>query len=247
MFTGIVERTARIARLERRPGGRRITVEVRNEKALPEWVPAAEGESIALSGVCLTVVETKARRGGELVSFEAVPETLERTTLGRLRAGDLVNIERSLKVGDRFGGHYVTGHVDGVGTVRSHRTEGDQVLLWIDAPETLIEQMIPKGSVAVDGISLTLIEVDREASRFSFAAVPYTIARTTLARRTVRSLVNIETDAFGKWVLHATKALGGEEGGKARGGETTKKSMEGRLRQLLETGDRDTSWGHDEV
>jgi riboflavin synthase len=132
-----------------------------------------------------------------------VPETLEKTTLGRLHPGDVVNIERSLRVGDSFGGHYVTGHVDGVSTVAMREVQGDQVLFRISAAQALIRQMLPKGSIAVDGVSLTLVDVDPTANAFSFAAIPHTLARTTLGAAAPGTLVNIETDAFGKWVLHA--------------------------------------------
>jgi riboflavin synthase alpha subunit len=205
MFTGIVERTADVLFLEDRPGGRRVRLRVENREGLPPWRPAALGESIAVDGVCLTVVEAAMLANGGAIAFDAVPETLGRTTLGELKVGDEVNIERSLRVGDSFGGHYVTGHIDGVGTVRSRRPEGDQVLFEIEIPLELTLQVIPKGSVALDGISLTVIDVDRAGRWFSFAAIPHTVERTILKRRRAGSRVNVETDAFGKWVLHALK------------------------------------------
>ena len=204
MFTGIVERTARVLSLADRPGGRWIRLRVEDANGLPEWRPAALGESIAVDGVCLTVVE-RASLSGEAVSFDAVPETLQRTTLGDLKVGDEVNVERSLRVGDSFGGHYVTGHVDGVGVVRSRRREGDQVLFEIGLAADLVRQVLPKGSIALDGVSLTVIEVDRTGRWFSFAAIPHTMERTALKNREAGSRVNVETDAFGKWVLHALK------------------------------------------
>jgi riboflavin synthase alpha subunit len=167
----------------------------------------ALGESIAVSGVCLTAVAHRDLGGGAEVVFEAVPETLSKTTLGRLRAGDAVNLERSLAVGDRLGGHYVTGHVDGTGTIRARRREGDQVLFEVAAPAELLRQVIPKGSVAIDGISLTVIDVNRHAGYFSFAAIPHTLERTTLGNRRLGAAVNLETDAFGKWVLHALEEI----------------------------------------
>jgi riboflavin synthase len=223
MFTGIVERTGRVASLEDRPGRRVIGVSVQDEKGLPAWSPAVLGESIAVSGACLTVVAVRSISGGEMVSFDAVPETLEKTTLGRLRIGDLVNLERSLRAGDRFGGHYVTGHIDGVGTLRARRPEGDQQLFEVQAPPRLIEQIIPKGSIAVDGISLTVVDVDGREGWFSFAVIPHTLSWTNLASKGVGSAVNLETDAFGKWVLHAM--------GRLRGGAP---SADDRLRSLLE-------------
>jgi len=204
MFTGIVERTGLVVSALDRSGGLRLGIRPGKVEGAPPWQDVALGESIAVNGVCLTVAHTVP--GGLEVAFDVVPETLEKTALGTLRAGDSVNLERSLRVGDRFGGHYVTGHVDGVGRVQSRRAVGDQVLFEIAAPAALLRQMIPKGSIAVDGISLTLIEVDRRAEHFSFAAIPHTLARTTLADRTAGSTVNLETDAFGKWVLHSLEA-----------------------------------------
>jgi riboflavin synthase alpha subunit len=217
VFTGIVERTAIVSSAERGPQGLRLAIEVAELRDLPPWRPVALGESVAVDGVCLTAVESTCRiagggdggGGGGEVAFDVVPETLAKTTLGELRRGDLVNVERSLRAGDVFGGHYVSGHVDGTGVVEERRAEGGQVVFVVQAPVGLIRQMLPKGSVAVDGISLTLVDVDRAAARFSFAAVPHTLARTKLGSRQVGARVNIETDAFGKWVLAGLEALAG--------------------------------------
>lgn len=225
MFTGLIERTARISALEDVPGRRVLTVEVTARAPFPEWSPAQPGESISVSGVCLTVVRCSPRPSGQALSFDAVPETLKRTTLGELRVGQLVNLERALKVGDRFGGHYVTGHVDGVGVVRSRKKEGDQVLFEISVPPDLLRQIIPKGSVAVDGISLTVVNVDRKQGAFEFAAIPHTLSWTNLAERVPGDKVNVETDAFAKYVLHALAERYGETGGTP---------SEERLRSLLE-------------
>jgi riboflavin synthase len=202
MFTGIVERTGEVRRVEDRAGSRLLTVLALEPSGLPPWRPVAPGESVALNGVCLTAILSRMLPGGGEVSFEAVPETLERTTLGELRPGDPVNLERSLAVGGTFGGHYVQGHVDGVGLVHTRRPEGDQVLFEVTVERVLLRQVIRKGSVAVDGVSLTVIDVSRDEGWFSFAAIPHTLERTTLSRREPGSRVNIETDAFGKWVLH---------------------------------------------
>ena len=224
MFTGIVERTAEVLRVAGRGGSRRFVVRVEEEPGLPPWKSVELGESIALDGVCLTAVQVNERRGGEDVAFDVVPETLTRTTFGDSRPGAAVNIERSLAVGDAFGGHYVTGHIDGVGTVRARRPEGGQVLFEITAARRLISQILPKGSIAVDGISLTVIDVDRAAGWFSFAAIPHTLERTNLGRRQAGSRVNLETDAFGKWVSHSLATIVGEG------------SRDERLRRLLEAG-----------
>lgn len=225
MFTGIIERTAPVAALEDRPGRRVLTIEIREERPFPPWAPTELGESIAINGVCLTVVAARSAPGGERISFDAVPETLGRTTLGEVHVGSRVNLERSLRAGDRFGGHYVTGHVDGIGAVRARRPEGDQVLFQIDAPPGLLREMIPKGSVAVDGVSLTLIDVERGSGWFSFAVIPHTLEWTTLGSKDVRSPVNIETDAFGKWVLHAQRSA--EEGSPS--------DADSRLKSLLDS------------
>lgn len=241
MFTGIVERTVRVLGVEDRPGRRIITVEVRPTDPFPSWEPAVIGESISVSGVCLTVVGARPAGRGEAVSFDAVPETLARTTIGGLRAGDTVNIERSLRAGDRFGGHYVTGHVDGVGTLRSRRAQGDQVLFEVEAPG-IIRMVIPKGSIAVEGISLTVVDVDREAGCFRFAVIPHTLAWTNLKEKGVGSAVNLETDAFGKWVFHALEVgsttgvddAGADDPGKLGWEPGGKQGADDRLRRLLD-------------
>jgi riboflavin synthase len=206
MFTGIVERQGRVAAVEDRPGSRRLTVAVRPQAELPPWRPAVQGESIAVDGVCLTVVEVM---GGPApaVAFDAVPETLEKTTLGERRVGDAVNLERALRVGDMLGGHHVTGHVDGVGRVRARRPVGDQVLFEIEAAPALLAQVLRKGSIAVDGISLTVVDVSRPEGWLSFAAIPHTLSVTTLGTREPGARVNLETDAFGKWILQGLAEL----------------------------------------
>ncbi len=204
MFTGIVERRATLSRLCTTCGGKRLEVVVDTGGSLPEWEAVEVGESIAVSGVCLTAVEA----AGSRMAFDVVPETLDKTGLGGLAAGDAVNIERSMRAGDRFGGHYVTGHIDGTGTVIGRDPEGDQVLFRIGVGERLIREIIRKGSITVDGVSLTVVEVSREGTWFSFAAIPHTLELTTLGRRVVGDVVNLETDAFGKWVLHGLEELG---------------------------------------
>jgi len=206
VFTGIVERTAEVHLADRDASGLRLGLQVSTEANLPDWRPVEIGESIAVDGACLTTVarsaDTDTDTAASTVEFDVVPETLEKTSLGSLAVGERVNIERSLRVGDPFGGHYVTGHVDGTGTVESREIDGDQVLFTIAAPRALLRQMLAKGSIAVDGISLTLIDVEPDAGCFTFAAIPHTLARTTLGARQAGSRVNLETDAFGKWVLH---------------------------------------------
>ncbi len=189
MFTGIVEKALPLMALAKRGAAARISLDLRE---LAEGVRL--GDSIALNGVCLTV----SGLSGAVAVFDAVEETLSRTTLGDLKAGDLVNVERSLRVGDRLGGHFVQGHVDGVGTVRRREQQGTQWLFRFTVPQDLTALMIPKGSIAVDGISLTLVEVG--AGDFSVAVIPHTFSLTTLGRKDAGARVNVECDMIGRYV-----------------------------------------------
>ena len=157
-------------------------------------VGAAVGDSVAIAGVCLTVVESVEGR----LAFDVVPETLSRTALGRLEPGGEVNLEPSLRVGDQLGGHYVQGHVDGVGRVRAVTPEGDGVRMSFDAPEAVGRYCVEKGSVAVEGVSLTITEVDDGG--FAVALVPHTLAETTLGALQPGDEVNLEADVLGKVV-----------------------------------------------
>ncbi len=154
----------------------------------------ALGESIALNGVCLTVVET----AEGFFSVEAGAETLARTTVGRWAVGERVHLERALALGDRLGGHLVLGHVDGVGRVKESRAEQGGWLLEIEAPPEVEPFLLPKGSVAVDGVSLTVNRV--EGDRFSLFLIPETLKRTTLPQLKVGAEVNLEADILGKYV-----------------------------------------------
>ncbi len=165
----------------------------------------ALGESIAVNGACLTVVE----RTGNAFRVQASPETLRRTALGELRAGARVHLERALRLSDRLGGHLVLGHVDAVTTVRSKRPEGDSVVMELALPPALAPFFIEKGSVAVDGVSLTVNALLADA--FSVALIPETQARTTLAARRVGDRLNLEADVIGKYVarLHGRRTSDG--------------------------------------
>lgn len=195
MFTGLIEGLGTVQALVAEEAGLRLVI-------APSAVMLGGGDadrcqlgdSVAINGCCLTVIEIK----HDCWSFQAGAETLSKTNLGRLRSGDPVNLERSLPVNGRLGGHFVQGHVDGVGHVEAIHREGDWVTMWFQAPATLAELMVAKGSVAVDGISLTLVNVERD--RFSVALIPHTLAMTTLGQRHVGDLVNIETDILGKYV-----------------------------------------------
>jgi len=198
MFTGLIEHLGEVSAVREEPPGRRLVV-----KAGPVANGIALGASIAINGCCLTAVEI----AGELLSFEAGPETLARTNLGKLQAGDRVNLERSLRAGDPLGGHYVTGHVDAVGRLDARLNEGPWANLWFAMPAALGRQMASKGSVAVDGVSLTLVDVERE--RFSVALIPHTLSMTTLGGLRVGDPVNLETDLLAKYVekqLHGVRS-----------------------------------------
>jgi len=189
MFTGIIETQGRVIALRRGEAGARLTIETGTR-----WVDLVVGQSIAVNGVCLTVVQGD----GATFTTDLSSETLAVTTLGDLKLEDRVNLERPLKVGDRLGGHFVTGHVDGVGRIIRRRTAGDSMWMWIGVAPALGIYLAPKGSIAVDGVSLTLVEVSREA--FSVCLVPHTLAVTTLGWKGPGSLVNVEVDVLSRYL-----------------------------------------------
>lgn len=155
---------------------------------------AVIGASIAINGCCLTVVEIEKKT----LKFQAGQETLNRTNLGELKSGDTVNLERALKSGDRLGGHYVSGHIDGLGKVMERRDDAEWSYFWFEVDPNLTLQMASKGSVAVDGVSLTLVDV--EEYKFGVALIPHTLQVTTLGQRQVGDSVNLETDILAKYV-----------------------------------------------
>ena len=189
MFTGLVEALGSVVEITSDGSGRRLVL---SEPAIAPHLVL--GESVAVNGACLTVVSHDATT----FAFEAGPETLHRTNLGDLRPGDRVNLERALRMGDRLGGHMVTGHIDGLGTVSVRVAEGDWLTVWFACPEELAGQMVSKGSVAVDGVSLTLVDVER--ARFSVALIPHTLEHTTLGFKEVGTPVNLESDLLAKYV-----------------------------------------------
>ena len=189
MFTGIVRERGRVASVEGDGNGIRIRLDAPLTAA-----EVAIGDSVSLNGCCLTVVETV---DGTL-AFDAVPETLRRTNLGRLQPGDEVNLEPALRAGDRMGGHLVQGHVDAVGSLRSIVAEADAVNMTFEAPENVLRYVIEKGSIAVNGVALTVTAFDDES--FSVAAIPHTLAGTNLGRRSPGDPINLEADLFGKYV-----------------------------------------------
>src|SRR5260370_1149495 len=188
MFTGIVESLQPVIRAENMPDGRELVV------AAPFAPDLALGESVAINGACLTVVTHDA----ESCRFQAGFETLAKTNLGELRDGERVNLERALKLSDRLGGHLVTGHIDGLGKVLERTPHGEFEMIWFSAAPELTQQMAPKGSIAVDGISLTLVDVKED--RFSVMLIPHTLTQTTLGFKRTGDAVNLETDLLSKYV-----------------------------------------------
>jgi riboflavin synthase len=196
MFTGLVERLAEVAAIVPEPPGVRLVIRDAEIAA-----SADIGDSVALNGCCLTVVAVEA----DTLAFQAGEETLSRTNLGEFTAGSVVNVERALRAGDAIGGHYVTGHIDAVGLVDERIDDVDWCTMWFRAPAPQMQQMAGKGSIAVDGVSLTLVNVERE--RFSVALIPHTLTVTTLGRRQVGDRVNLETDVLAKYVQRQIEAL----------------------------------------
>ena len=187
MFSGIIEEVGTVESFDG------ATLVVSANQVLDDLKVS---ESIMVAGACLTVVELS----GSTFVVETVPETLDRTNFGDLKPGDHVNLERSLRYGDRVGGHMVQGHVDGVGTVRSVVTDGNSRVIVFEAPENIIENVVEKGFIAIDGTSLTI--VGRDADSFSIAIIPYTFDHTTFNERPEGSRVNLETDVTAKYVAN---------------------------------------------
>ena len=189
MFTGLVSEVGRVAAVEETGAGVRLRVQA------PETAQRTEiGDSVAIGGVCLTAVANEK----DTLAFDAVPETLARTTLGRLAPGSAVNLEPALRAGDPLGGHVVQGHVDGVGRVRSVDPEGDGRRIWVDVAPDLIRYAVEKGSIAVDGVSLTVAALDDTG--FAVALIPHTLAVTTLGGLAPGDEVNLEMDVLAKYV-----------------------------------------------
>lgn len=194
MFTGLVEGQGTVRQVASLPVGLRLSI-----APDAECFPANEvaiGDSISICGCCLTVVAGD----GETLDFEAGTETLSKTNLGRMQAGSRVNLERSLAANARLGGHFVQGHVDGVATVSEIVHNGDWIDMWFTPAVEQHRLLVPKGSVAIDGISLTVVNVT--ADRFSVALIPHTLQVTKLGSVAVGDVVNLENDILGKYVQH---------------------------------------------
>jgi riboflavin synthase len=197
MFTGIIETTGRVERATSRGSGVRLTL-----APARRLTRLALGESIAVNGACLTVTSGNGRH----FTVDASPETLRRTTMGNLSRGARVNLERSLRLGDRLGGHIVLGHVDGVGRLDAITPEDEWVLYRFRAPKPIWPYLVEKGSIAVDGVSLTVFRC--QDGRFTAALIPHTLKQTTLAERVPGDRVNLEADVLLKHIealLHARR------------------------------------------
>lgn len=189
MFTGIVRELGRVAAAEGGADGALLRVEA------PETAASVRlGDSVAINGCCLTAEVVN----GPILTFRAVPETLARTTLGRLSPGDHVNVEAAVRAGDPLGGHFVQGHVDAVGRVQSVEAEGEGLRVFVEAPESVLRYCVEKGSILVDGVSLTIAEVADDA--FAVALVPHTLEATTLSTLAPGQEVNLEADVLAKYV-----------------------------------------------
>jgi riboflavin synthase alpha subunit len=202
MFTGLIESLGRIVSVAAAPAGLRVRVSADIANAV------APGESVAVNGVCLTVVEA----GAEGILFDVSPETIRVTTLGSLAAGTLVNLERSLRADARVGGHFVQGHVDATGTIAEVRQDGDSYRLTVAVPAALLPLIVGKGSIAVDGVSLTVASVDDDRGRFDVQIIPFTWQHTRFSAARPGDAVNVEYDILGKYVVRALERRGAGSG-----------------------------------
>jgi riboflavin synthase len=196
MFTGLVEALGKVHALQPDGTGKLLAI---GEPRLAREL--SEGDSVAVNGACLTVIAI----AGEIFRFQVGPETLRLTNLGGLEAESRVNLERSLKIGDHLGGHIVQGHIDGLGRMAKRDRQGEWEFMWFSCAAELTRQMVRKGSIAVDGVSLTLVDVT--ATGFSVALIPHTLAVTTLGIKQPGQFVNLETDLFAKYVARHLETL----------------------------------------
>jgi riboflavin synthase len=189
MFTGIVEEIGMIALVQKGAGSARLSI-----KGSVIFDDLKLGDSVAVNGVCLTAAEL----GGNLFAADVMSETLHRSNLGDLHPGDKVNLERAMKADGRFGGHIVSGHIDGIGRIIEKKTDGNAVWITISAPQNILRYIVEKGSVAVDGISLTVARITE--SNFAVSLIPHTGKATTLTDRKICDSVNLENDMTGKYI-----------------------------------------------
>jgi riboflavin synthase len=189
VFTGIIHKTSKVVDVSDHPGGRRVVLPATADDHVL-------GESIAVNGVCLTVAAIGA---DHTLAFDVIRETLDKTNLGELRVGDEVHTERSLRVGDPVDGHFVQGHVDGTGNLIQQSATEQEWRLRIEAPTHLAKYLVPKGSIAIDGVSLTLAEVNE--NQFEVALIPTTLRLTTLSKKQVGYAFNLECDSMAKTII----------------------------------------------
>ncbi len=201
MFTGLIQQVCSVSSLSSAAGGRILTIDLQKLAQKPKV-----GDSIAVNGVCLTI----AKLTGTLAAFDLSAETLSKTNLGKLSPGQTVNVELSLRADDRFGGHFVLGHIDGTAAIKRIEKKGDFATITFSARKDLLEQLIPKGSVAVDGISLTVAQLNPDA--FAVAVIPQTLKETTLGSAKIGQTVNLEIDIITKTVKKHLENLAPQKG-----------------------------------
>ena len=199
MFTGLVETFGSVTSIKKRANGIRLSV-----KPLSKF-DLQTGDSVCVNGVCLTVTS----HNGE-ISFDVSPETLRSTNLGELKISNKVNLERALRLSDRLGGHIVTGHVDGTGTIRGIKKAGEYTFYTLESPVEILKYIIKKGSIAIDGISLTVVDLDNRS--FNVAIIPHTAAATNIGDKGIGDKVNLEADIIGKYVERLLGKKGPDSG-----------------------------------
>ena len=197
MFTGITKGLFPVKKIESKKDFSRIYIDLKKLGA-----GLKIGDSVSINGVCLTAVEVKK----SIATFEVIEETLKKSNLDSLKAGDLVNAERSLKIGERLDGHFVLGHVDGKGIIDKKIVKKDNCVIWVSLPKKLQYGLIPKGSIGVDVISLTIADIKK--GKFAIALIPHTLEITTLGRKNKGDYVNIEIDYLGKWIKKLVEGAG---------------------------------------
>jgi riboflavin synthase len=202
MFTGIVEGKGKVLRIERLGQGRRLAIEFP-----PHLTEVQLGDSISINGACLTVSEKRE----QIVKFDLSEETLKKSTLGELKEGSFVNLERALRLSDRLGGHFVTGHLDGIGTIIERKKDREFVQMKVKVPDHIVKYVVPKGSIAIDGISLTVNEC--RGNEISLMLIPYTLEKTTLMEKRAGDSVNLEADLLSKYVERMLQPQSEKAGG----------------------------------
>ena len=216
MFTGIIEEIGSVASVEPSGNGVGARIKIRAQKILGG---TKAGDSIAVNGVCLTATSL----GVDFFTADVMAETLRRSNLGSLLTGSRVNLERAMAADGRFGGHIVSGHIDGTGTIAETEREGNAVWVYVSAPKEILDLIVQKGSIAIDGISLTVAKL--ESSRFAVSIIPHTGEETTLLSKKVGDKVNLENDIVGKYVQRLLGLAGNSSAGNSGGGDRSTTGM----------------------